>query len=599
MKEETLQIIEIFNSIQGEGSHTGEPSTFIRTAGCNLAGKGVCKNCFGIVKGRRIPQIISSDGINKKICDIKKGDKLITFDSNSNLVETYVTELHQRVVNSWYRITINGIQYFITGEHPFFTTRGLIEARNLQIGDMIIHLSWHDKLSFIKMGDKNPMKDKGVIAKKLASHDYEASGKKLSETIKKQIEEGNYINPWYKLSEEKQNELKKFYSERMKGDKNPNYKGTKKNYNELREQINSKIATKCSWCDNENGILVVHHKDGNIQNDLKDNLIIVCMNCLKKGNLNPNYNGNRDNYNKLRKQINLGLITECSWCDKKNRLLIVHHKDGNQQNDSENNLVIICRSCHDIHHGHGYNFWLNDRKDGKIMKVKPHYPAINGLEVQAIKYFDRNNYPPSTKPKPLIVYNISCEPYNSYLIDWMWVHNCDSPYSWGDGTTMTIEEIITEVEKYPTKNIVITGGEPTIQEHGWILCYRLRNKNFIVSVQTNGTAINGLTGLCNHLLMDMKPGMSDLELIAMLDPERDEVKVLVGDPDDLEFAHKVNRLASENNILTIIQVKNDYKNDDRYELIERYKWLVTQEFLEPVRILPQLHTLIWGNKRGV
>ena len=32
----TLPIVELFHSIQGEGTRTGEPSTFIRLAGCNL-----------------------------------------------------------------------------------------------------------------------------------------------------------------------------------------------------------------------------------------------------------------------------------------------------------------------------------------------------------------------------------------------------------------------------------------------------------------------------------------------------------------------------------------------------------------------------------
>jgi 7-carboxy-7-deazaguanine synthase len=32
----TLPIVEVFHSIQGEGERTGEPSTFIRMAGCNL-----------------------------------------------------------------------------------------------------------------------------------------------------------------------------------------------------------------------------------------------------------------------------------------------------------------------------------------------------------------------------------------------------------------------------------------------------------------------------------------------------------------------------------------------------------------------------------
>lgn len=33
---DTLPVVEVFHSIQGEGERTGEPSTFIRLAGCNL-----------------------------------------------------------------------------------------------------------------------------------------------------------------------------------------------------------------------------------------------------------------------------------------------------------------------------------------------------------------------------------------------------------------------------------------------------------------------------------------------------------------------------------------------------------------------------------
>jgi len=36
-KEKTYPIVEIFNSVQGEGHHTGTPSIFIRFGGCNLA----------------------------------------------------------------------------------------------------------------------------------------------------------------------------------------------------------------------------------------------------------------------------------------------------------------------------------------------------------------------------------------------------------------------------------------------------------------------------------------------------------------------------------------------------------------------------------
>ena len=35
-REKSYPIVEIFNSVQGEGYHTGTPSIFIRFGGCNL-----------------------------------------------------------------------------------------------------------------------------------------------------------------------------------------------------------------------------------------------------------------------------------------------------------------------------------------------------------------------------------------------------------------------------------------------------------------------------------------------------------------------------------------------------------------------------------
>jgi 7-carboxy-7-deazaguanine synthase len=56
-----MQIVEIFRSIQGEGTRTGEPTTFVRLAGCNLH----CTWCDtpyaqgGTGVERSIPQIVA------------------------------------------------------------------------------------------------------------------------------------------------------------------------------------------------------------------------------------------------------------------------------------------------------------------------------------------------------------------------------------------------------------------------------------------------------------------------------------------------------------------------------------------------------------
>ncbi len=40
---------------------------------------------------------------------------------------------------------------------------------------------------------------------------------------------------------------------------------------------------------------------------------------------------------------------------------------------------------------------------------------------------------------------------------------CDTKYAWHEFSEMNQEEIITEIDRYPCRNVVITGGEPFLQ----------------------------------------------------------------------------------------------------------------------------------------
>ena len=41
--------------------------------------------------------------------------------------------------------------------------------------------------------------------------------------------------------------------------------------------------------------------------------------------------------------------TKCEWCGS-NKNLCVHHKDENRYNNDINNLITICKRCHQTHH---------------------------------------------------------------------------------------------------------------------------------------------------------------------------------------------------------------------------------------------------------
>ena len=56
-REKSYPIVEIFNSVQGEGAHTGVPSIFIRFGGCNLSCVW-CDTDFSVYERKTISEII-------------------------------------------------------------------------------------------------------------------------------------------------------------------------------------------------------------------------------------------------------------------------------------------------------------------------------------------------------------------------------------------------------------------------------------------------------------------------------------------------------------------------------------------------------------
>ena len=61
---------------------------------------------------------------------------------------------------------------------------------------------------------------------------------------------------------------------------------------------------------------------------------------------------------------------------------------------------------------------------------------------------------------------------------------CDTEHQ--KGIAMSDEEIIQEVKKYPTRLVVITGGEPTLQLDEQ-LCRGLQKADKYIAIETNGT----------------------------------------------------------------------------------------------------------------
>lgn len=174
---------------------------------------------------------------------------------------------------------------------------------------------------------------------------------------------------------------------------------------------------------------------------------------------------------------------------------------------------------------------------------------------------------------------------------------CDTQYAYEEGKEMTLDEIVLRVRENPVNHVCITGGEPLLQEDTVTLVQLLHDGGFQVSIETNGSqSIEELPCLDSLMIsLDIKcpsSGMQekmDFSNIELLGPS-DQLKFIICDEKDYEYAKElIDRYKPICSIIMTPVGGRQMKN-----LAE----LVLRDMLN-VRVLPQLHKLIWGEKRGV
>jgi radical SAM superfamily enzyme YgiQ (UPF0313 family) len=105
---------------------------------------------FCLAKGTTI---VTAQGRNKKIQNVRVGDKLMAWDEKEGkLSHTTVVATGCRVVADLLRVeTADGFTLLITDEHPVYTRRGWVEAGELTTEDEVWAMEPHDKVSYLRM----------------------------------------------------------------------------------------------------------------------------------------------------------------------------------------------------------------------------------------------------------------------------------------------------------------------------------------------------------------------------------------------------------------------------------------------------------------
>lgn len=173
---------------------------------------------------------------------------------------------------------------------------------------------------------------------------------------------------------------------------------------------------------------------------------------------------------------------------------------------------------------------------------------------------------------------------------------CDTQYSMDGGEEISLDAIMERIGD--VKHVCVTGGEPMLQPEMPELLRRLVFAGKQVVLETNGSV--DLSDVPSDPLMlismDIKcpsSGMTDRMLYSNLSllSRKDQLKFIVRDDDDFDFALDVlKRYPVDTNII-FGPVGGTVK----------LEWLVDKVLKSgvDVRVLPQLHKIIWGDKRAV
>lgn len=173
---------------------------------------------------------------------------------------------------------------------------------------------------------------------------------------------------------------------------------------------------------------------------------------------------------------------------------------------------------------------------------------------------------------------------------------CDTSYSFEGGTVMTIDEVLAKVGD--SRLVCLTGGEPMLQGDSPELIAKLTDNGTRVVLETNGSV--DLSSVAHNpmvmLSMDIKcpsSGMSDrmMDSNMSLLTRKDQLKFVVADDSDFDYALSyLEKHPVDTNI-----VFSPVGGTDRLE------WLVGRllESRLDARVLPQLHKIIWGDRRSV
>ncbi|MDN7240242.1 7-carboxy-7-deazaguanine synthase QueE [Planococcus sp. N028] len=197
---------------------------------------------------------------------------------------------------------------------------------------------------------------------------------------------------------------------------------------------------------------------------------------------------------------------------------------------------------------------------------------------------------------------------------------CDSSFTW-DGTGKSVskqpQDIIEELRQIGGESfshVTISGGNPALHKGIGELVDLCHENGWKVAVETQGSMWQEWLRNIDDITISPKPPSSGMItdfskldfFMENLSSANASLKVVIFDEEDFKYAEDVHlRYPAVPFFLQTGNSDTVTTDDARLvkDLLERYEWLIdisiNSSIMNDAKVLPQLHTLVWGNKRGV
>ncbi|MEP6947145.1 MAG: radical SAM protein [Acidobacteriota bacterium] len=172
---------------------------------------------------------------------------------------------------------------------------------------------------------------------------------------------------------------------------------------------------------------------------------------------------------------------------------------------------------------------------------------------------------------------------------------CDSEYTFTGGESISFDDIFSKLEEYGCKLVEVTGGEPLAQKAAFPFITELCDRGYEVLIETGGFVSTASVDRRAMIILDVKcPASGECERnhwpnLERLRPDRDEVKFVIADLNDWEFAKQIIADRDLEQRARDILVSPVFGIQD----LDRIAETVAASGLK-VRLNLQLHKYIWG-----